>query len=393
MRVDGVRLSATHCGLKRSGNADLALIELAPESVTAAVFTQNAFCAAPVQIARRNLAYAVPKALLINAGNANAGTGREGLQNAERCCTAVARALRCDHHEILPFSTGVIGEPLPVHKITGAIEVLRHELDASGWSAAAAAIMTTDTRPKLVTREIYIAGETLTVTGIAKGAGMIKPNMATMLAFVATDAQVPLDHLQTLIEAAVGSSFNCITVDGDTSTNDACTLTATGASGVALTPEDDVWPVFAHTVENVFVELAQALIEDAEGATKFVTVRVQGGATRDECFDVAYAIAESPLVKTALFASDPNWGRILAVIGRARVPGLDIAHIDIDLDDVRVVSGGERDAHYQETDGQRILEQARLSVNVDLGRGFEKATVWTCDLSHDYVRINAEYRS
>ncbi len=393
MRVDGVRLSAAHCGLKRNGDKDLALIELAPESVTAAVFTQNAFCAAPVQIARRNLAHAAPRALLINAGNANAGTGREGLQNAERCCTAMARALRCEHHEILPFSTGVIGEPLPVHKITGAIEVLRHELDAEGWTGAAAAIMTTDTRPKLVTREMYIRGETLTVTGIAKGAGMIKPNMATMLAFVATDARVRLDDLQVLVEAAAGGSFNCITVDGDTSTNDACTLTATGKAGVSLTPHDDAWPVFAHTVENVFVELAQALIEDAEGATKFVTVRVQGGATRDECFDVAYTIAESPLVKTALYASDPNWGRILAAIGRAGVPGLDIARINIDLDDVRVVSSGERDAGYQETDGQRILEQDRPSVNVDLGRGFEKATVWTCDLSLDYVRINAEYRT
>ncbi|MDH3715520.1 MAG: bifunctional glutamate N-acetyltransferase/amino-acid acetyltransferase ArgJ [Gammaproteobacteria bacterium] len=393
MRVDGVRLSAVHCGLKAGGGLDLALLELAPGSVTAAVFTQNAFCAAPVQIARRNLAYTTPRALLVNAGNANAGTGRQGLENAESCCVAAASALDCDHHEILPFSTGVIGEPLPVHKIAGAIDGMCQRLDPGSWDAAATAIMTTDTRPKLASHEMYLAGETITITGMAKGAGMIKPNMATMLAFVATDAEVGFGDLQRLLEAAVEDSFNCISVDGDTSTNDACTLTATGKSGVRLRPSDDAWPVFAHTVKNVFVELAQALIEDAEGASKFVTVRVQGGANRGECFDVAYAIAESPLVKTALFASDANWGRILAAVGRAGVPGLDVSHVNIDLDDVRVVTAGERDARYQDTDGQRILAQDRLSLSVDLGRGLDKVTVWTCDLSHDYVRINAEYRS
>jgi len=393
VRVDGVRLSAAHCGLKNGGNLDLALLELAPGSTTAAVFTQNAFCAAPVQIARRNLAYTTPRALLINAGNANAGTGTHGLQNAESCCAAMASALQCDHHEVLPFSTGVIGEPLPVYKIAAAVDVLHAQLDADAWHAAASAIMTTDTRPKLATREIYIAGETITVTGAAKGAGMIKPNMATLLAFVATDAQVEFGDLQQLLEDVVAESFNCITVDGDTSTNDACTLTATGKSGVLLSPRNDAWPIFANAVKNVFVELAQALIEDAEGASKFVTVLVQGGATRTECFDVAYAIAASPLVKTALFASDANWGRILAAVGRAGVPGLDVSHVNIDLDDVRVVTGGERDARYQDADGQRILAQDRLSLCVDLGRGLDKVTVWTCDLSHDYVRINAEYRS
>jgi glutamate N-acetyltransferase/amino-acid N-acetyltransferase len=386
-------LSATHCGLKAGGGLDLALLELAPGSVTAAVFTQNAFCAAPVQIARRNLAYTTPRALLANAGNANAGTGTQGLQNAESCCAAAAAALQCDHHEILPFSTGVIGEPLPVYKIAGAMDVMCQQLDADSWDAAATAIMTTDTRPKLVTHEMYLAGETITVTGMAKGAGMIKPNMATMLAFVATDAEVGFGDLQQLLEAVVAESFNCITVDGDTSTNDACTLTATARSGVRLSPSDDAWPVFAHTVKNVFVELAQALIEDAEGASKFVTVQVQGGANRGECFDVAYAIAESPLVKTALFASDANWGRILAAVGRAGVPGLDVSHVNIDLDDVRVVTGGERDARYQDADGERILAQGRFSLSVDLGRGLDKVTVWTCDLSHDYVRINAEYRT
>jgi len=393
MLVEGVRLAAAHCGLKASGDLDLALLELAPGSVTAAVFTQNAFCAAPVQIARRNLAHATPRALLVNSGNANAGTGRQGLQNAESCCTAVAAALGCDHHEILPFSTGVIGEPLPVYKITGAVEALFEQLDVDAWTTAATAIMTTDTRPKLVTREMYLGGETITVTGMAKGAGMIKPNMATLLAFVATDALIGLSDLHQLLETVVADSFNCISVDGDTSTNDACTLTATGKSGVRLTPGDDAWPIFTHTLKNVFIELAQALIEDAEGASKFVTVLVQGGATRGECLDVAYAIAESPLVKTALFASDANWGRILAAVGRAGVPGLDVSGVNIDLDDVRVVTGGERDSRYQETDGQRILAQDRFTLNVDLGRGLDKVTLWTCDLSHDYVRINAEYRS
>ncbi len=391
--VAGVRLGSTRAGLRRRGERhDLLLVELAEGSTGAAVFTRNAFCAAPVTVARNHLAATPPRWLLVNAGNANAGTGAEGLAAAEACCRALAELAGQQATGVLPFSTGVIGEPLPVGKLTAALPQALAALDVAGWKAAAEAIMTTDTRPKGASRCMSLGGREFTVTGIAKGAGMIRPDMATMLAFIATDASLPAVELQATLDAAVNASFNRISVDGDTSTNDACVLLATGASGVTIDSETER-AAFDGAVREVCVELAQAIVRDGEGATKFITVRIEGGANPGECLQVAETIAHSPLVKTAFFASDPNWGRILAAVGRAGLEALDLERVVIDLDEVRIVEGGGRAAGYREEDGQRVMDREEITVRVDLGRGPASETLWTCDFSHDYVTINAEYRT
>ncbi len=391
--VAGVRLGTTRAGLRRHGDRhDLLLVELAEGTTGAAVFTRNAFCAAPVSVARAHLASGMPRWLLVNAGNANAGTGDEGVAAAISCCRAVAELAGDDPGTVLPFSTGVIGEPLPVAKLTAALPAALGALDPAGWEAAGEAIMTTDTRPKGVSRKVTLGGRIVTVTGIAKGAGMIRPDMATMLAFVATDAAVDGTSLQTTLHAAVEASFNRISVDGDTSTNDACVLLATGASDIAIETDADR-AAFSEAVGDICIELAQAIVRDGEGATKFISVRVDGGKDSAECLRVAETVAHSPLVKTAFYASDPNWGRILAAVGRAGLGELDLARIVIELDEVRIVEHGGRAPGYREEDGQRVMGREEITVRIDLGRGPASETLWTCDLSHDYVTINAEYRT
>lgn len=393
--VGGVRLAAGAAGIRYRGRDDLVVMELAPGSRCAAVFTRNAFCAAPVRVAKTHLGQAMPRYLLINAGNANAGTGRRGTADAESSCAALAGVGDCAAEEVLPFSTGVIGEHLPVDRIAAALPELLARLDASAWPAAAQAIMTTDRVPKLVSRRFEIDGRSVSITGIAKGAGMICPNMATMLAFIATDAAVAPDLLQACLGSAVARSFNAITVDGDTSTNDACVLAATGACG---NPEirDGASAGYAAlkcAVDAVCVELATAIVRDAEGATKLVTVQVEGAADVEEARTVAYTIAHSPLVKTALFASDPNWGRILAAVGRAGLRDLDIDRIRIHLGEVLIVDAGGRAPDYTEEAGAAVMAEPEIMIRVSLGRGSADARVLTCDLSYDYVRINAEYRT
>lgn len=393
--VAGIRVGTTAAGIKKPGRPDLVVFELAPGSHTAALFTRNAFCAAPVQLARHHLAAAEPRYLVINTGNANAGTGASGLADAERVCAALAAATGVTVTEVLPFSTGVIGEPLPVHRIDAALPAALAAREAQGWAAAASGIMTTDTQPKGASRQVQLDGSTVTITGIAKGAGMIKPNMATMLAFVATDAAIAPALLQAALRDLGDRSFNRITVDSDTSTNDAVVLVATGAAGNAEidTADDPRWPMLQDALQAVFVELAQALVRDAEGATKFVEVAVEGGRNEAECLQVAYAIAESPLVKTALFASDPNWGRILAAMGRAGLEELDVTGIRVWINEVLIAEQGARAASYTEAQGEAAMAPEDIQIAVHLGRGSARATVWTCDLSYDYVRINAEYRS
>lgn len=395
--VAGFRLGTARAGIKRPGRRDLVLMELAPGSRVAATFTRNAFCAAPVVLARKHLQARRGglRYLLVNTGNANAGTGDRGIDDAEACCRAVSELASCDMQAVLPFSTGVIGEPLPVERVVAGVPAALSALSESGWEEAAEGIMTTDTRPKGASRSVHFEGRELVVSGIAKGAGMIKPDMATMLAFIATDAAVSETLLDRVLAAAVERSFNCITVDGDTSTNDACVLVATGGAGQPEIASTDhpLFGLLADAVESVCSELAQAIVRDAEGATKFVTLRVVNGADIRECRRVAYAVAESPLVKTALFASDPNWGRILAAVGRAGIEGLDVSGIAIDLNDVRIVSRGARDPAYTESAGQDAMQREEIRIDIDLGRGAAESTVWTSDLSHDYVRINAEYRT
>lgn len=392
--VSGVRLAVVKAGVRYPDRDDLVVLEVAEGSTAAAVFTRNAFCAAPVTVARRHLAAAVPRYLLINTGNANAGTGAAGETDALTCCAALADLAGVAPQAVLPFSTGVIGEPLPTAPILAALPRTLLGLSAEGWAAAARGIMTTDTRPKVVSRRLTWQGQDITLTGMAKGAGMIKPNMATMLAFVATDAALAPDHLQTQVNAAVARSFNRITVDGDTSTNDACVVLATGRSGLTVAPvAADLWAAFGAVLQDLMQGLATAIIRDAEGATKFITVRVEGGATPDESLAVAYAIAESPLVKTALFASDPNWGRILAAIGRAGVVDLDVGTIDLYLGETLLARGGTRASGYTESQGQGEMAREDILIRVCLGRGQVTETVWTSDLSLDYVRINADYRS
>ncbi len=392
--VPGVRVGACAAGIRYQDRDDLVLLELAAGARCAAVFTQNAFCAAPVTVAREHLASGGPRYLLINSGNANAGTGRQGRQDAEQSCARVAGQFGCDARQVLPFSTGVIGQRLPVERIAQALPALARALSEAHWEPAARAIMTTDTVAKGVSQRIELGGQPVTLTGIAKGAGMIRPNMATMLAFIATDAVVDQAFLDACIEQAVNRSFNRITVDGDTSTNDACVLIATGrADNPPLSAGRPDAPVFQQAVDNLCERLAQLIVRDGEGATKFITVEVSGGRDIVECLQVAYTIAQSPLVKTALFASDPNWGRILAAVGRAGVEDLDIDGVRIHIGAVCIVRNGGVAPEYTEAAGQAVMREPEITIHVALGRGDAVERVWTCDFSHDYVTINAEYRT
>ncbi len=391
--VPGIRLGTACAGIKKPGRRDLVVMELAPHSQTAAVFTRNAFCAAPVTVAREHLQQAAPRYLLINTGNANAGTGAAGLADARQCCAALAEQVGCQPNEVLPFSTGVIGEPLPVTRITDGLPAACAALSATGWADAAHGILTTDTVPKLVSRRLELDGRPITITGMAKGSGMIRPDMATMLAYIATDAAVDSALLQALLQQAVDRSFNRITVDGDTSTNDACLLVASGASGLQIAADSEAARQLGEALEAVCVELARAVVRDGEGATKLINIVVKGGRDEDECLSVAYTIAHSPLVKTAFFASDPNWGRLLAAVGRAGLADLDVDRVSLWLDEVLLAEAGGRAASYTEEQGQRVMQQPEITVTVDLQRGETTATVWTCDFSYDYVRINAEYRT
>jgi glutamate N-acetyltransferase/amino-acid N-acetyltransferase len=395
--VPGLRLGTVSAGIKKAGRKDLVLIEVDEGASAAAVFTRNAFCAAPVTVAREHLAECdnSPRYLLVNTGNANAGTGSKGIADARACCEAVARATGVPSSRVLPFSTGVIGEPLPVERICAAIPEAVGGLAADGWPQAAAGILTTDTRPKGLSVTFEAGGRQYVVTGIAKGAGMIRPDMATMLAYVATDAAVAQPLLQAMLTGVVGTTFNRVTVDGDTSTNDACVLLATGAAGNALLVdhEGDLYRGLLDALERVCLALAQALVRDGEGASKFVTVAVNGGRDQRECLDVAYTIAHSPLVKTALFAGDPNWGRLLAAIGRAGLADLDVEQVAVYLNEVLIAEQGCRAETYTEEQGVAAMAPEEITVRVELNRGDVSATVWTTDLSYDYVRINAEYRT
>jgi len=391
--VPGIRLGTVCAGIKKRDKRDLVVVELVPGANTAAVFTRNAFCAAPVTMARQHLGVMMPRYLLINTGYANAGTGPKGLEDAVQCCEALAGLTGCKREEVLPFSTGVIGESLPVDKLTQALPAVLEQLDLHGWNEAAWGIMTTDTRPKLISRTLNIHDTQITLTGMAKGAGMIRPDMATMLAFLTTDARVTPELLQDCLHDAVDQSFNRITVDGDTSTNDACVLCATGQSGVEIPASGEIQTAFRQALTDLCVELAKGIVRDGEGATKLINVQVNGGGSQTECLAVAYTVAHSPLVKTAFFASDPNWGRILAAVGRAGMADLDITAVNIYLDEVGIVRNGERDTDYTEAQGQIVMTRNEITVRIELGRGAESANVWTCDFSYDYVRINAEYRT
>jgi glutamate N-acetyltransferase/amino-acid N-acetyltransferase len=392
--VPGIRLGTTAASIRKKDRRDLVVIECRPGTTAAAVFTKNRFCAAPVIVAREHLATSAPRALVINTGFANAGTGEPGLADARVICGELATRIGCNPQQVLPFSTGVIGERIPVDRVVAGLPDCMEALNESGWVDAAHGIMTTDTAPKACSRRVVIGGKTVTVTGIAKGAGMICPNMATMLAFVATDAQVEAPVLQRCLRQAADASFNRITVDGDTSTNDACVLLASGASGITLRePHGADYAVFHQVVKDVLAELAQAIIRDAEGATKFITVDIEQGASESDCLEVAYTIAHSPLIKTAFFASDPNWGRILAAIGRARIGQLDVHKVSVYLNEVCIVRQGGRAPEYTEAQGLAVMKQAEIRMRVLLGTGTASARLWTCDLSHDYVRINAEYRT
>lgn len=393
--VDGVRLAAVKAGIKKPDRYDLVVMGLCEGARAAAVFTRNQFCAAPVTVARTHLAGGAPRYLVINTGYANAGTGARGMQDALAACAHLAQAAACPTEAVLPFSTGVIGEPLPVARLAAALPDALRVLDRGNWALAATGIMTTDTVPKGASRQVDIGGTTITVTGIAKGAGMIRPDMATMLAFIATDAPVAPGLLQQCIENAADESFNRITIDGDTSTNDACVLIATGRAPIATIAAEagEGYALLSMAITEVALELAQTIVRDGEGATKFLTVEVHGGADREECDRVAYAIAHSPLVKTALFASDPNWGRILAAVGRAGIVDLDVQRVALFLDDVCIARAGERAADYTEEQGRAVMAKEEITVRVELARGHATSRVWTCDFSYDYVRINAEYRT
>lgn len=393
--VAGVRLGIASAGIKKPGRRDITLIELAAGSCVAGVFTQNRFCAAPVTVCKQHLAQGGIRALLINTGNANAGTGEEGLARARRTCEAVAERFGVRAESVLPFSTGVILEPLPVDKILPALPVAQADLAPAHWSEAAHAIMTTDIVAKGASRQAEVGGRTVTVTGIAKGSGMIHPNMATMLGFVASDAAIAPALMQQMVKEVADVSFNCVTVDGDTSTNDSFILIATGQAGNAeiVDAGGTDYAALKTALSEVAIELAQAMARDGEGATKFMTIAVEGGRDRAECKQIAYAIARSPLVKTAFFASDPNLGRILAAIGYAGVSDLDVNALKVWLGDVLVAENGGRAASYTEMQGATVMKEAEITVRVALNRGDASATVWTCDFSYDYVKINAEYRT
>ena len=393
--VAGVRLGVTEAAIRKQNRRDLTLLALDAGCTVAGVFTQNRFCAAPVQLCQNHLAGGNEiRALVINTGIANAGTGEPGRLAAQTTCAAVGALLGVRAEQVLPFSTGVILEPLPVERLVAGLPGCQADLRADNWHAAAHGIMTTDTIAKAASRRIVVGGKTVTITGISKGAGMIRPNMATMLGFVATDAGIAQALLDALVKEVADASFNCITIDGDTSTNDSFVMIASGQSGARFAAASDAgWPEVKAAIVGVAVELAQAIVRDGEGATKFITVAVAGGRDTDECRKVGYAIGHSPLVKTAFFASDPNLGRILAAIGYAGIADLDVDAVRVWLDDVLVAEGGGRAASYREEEGARVMRQAEITVRVDLGRGAASAKVYTCDFSYDYVKINADYRS
>lgn len=393
--IPGVRFAAMEAGVKKANKKDVVVFELAQGSTVAGVFTQNQFCAAPVRVCREHLAKAAPRYLVINTGNANAGTGKSGIENALHTCETLGHLTGVANEQVLPFSTGVIGEPLPVSKITAVLPNALHCLTDASWKDAATGIMTTDTLPKGAYRQIEIDGITVTIGGISKGAGMIRPNMATMLGFIFTDAAVDQMALQSLLKQTTDQSFNRVTIDSDTSTNDSCIAVATGQAGNA--PITDLTlgagAIFASAFLDVMQELAHAIVRDGEGATKFVTVEVKGAEQVSDATKTAFEIAHSPLVKTALFASDPNWGRILAVVGRAGVEGLNVDTVSIFINDCEIVREGGRSPSYTEEAGQAAMQPEEIHIVVDLGAGEATDTVWTTDFSHDYVTINAEYRT
>lgn len=398
--VKGVRIGVVEAGVRYADRKDLVLFAVDAGARIAGVYTQNAFCAAPVHIAKKHMRSIqqsesdVPFYLLINTGNANAGTGQQGFEDAHACCAAVARQFNVTSERVLPFSTGVIGESLASERICAAVPALDASLSASRWKESASGIMTTDTRPKGASVQLEYAGQTITINGVSKGAGMIKPNMATMLCFIATDANIPQALLDRFSQELADQSFNRITVDGDTSTNDACMLIATGQSQRDEISESDAdFAAFEAALKEVYQSLAHAIVRDGEGATKFVTIQVDQASCQKEALDLAYTIAHSPLVKTALFASDPNWGRILAALGRAPIEQLDLDAVRIYLDDVLLVERGGRAETYTEEAGQQVVDQEEILIRIELARGSVSETVWTTDLSHDYVTINADYRS
>lgn len=393
--VSGVYLGTTQAKIKKSGVEDFVVISFVEGSRTAATFTTNAFCAAPVTLAKQNLKDVPTRALVINSGNANAGTGKQGMLDAQQTCRWVAEELGVSEQAVLPFSTGVIGQNLPMSKIESAVPSAIANQSIDGWEMAAKGIMTTDTHPKIVSRQFDIDGNTVTLTGFSKGSGMIHPNMATMLGFAATDAKISQACLEKALLDSVSVSFNRITVDGDTSTNDACTLTATQQADMPEITDSDssAYQAFVKVLNEVMTELAQMIVRDGEGATKFVTIKVEAGSSVEECLKVAHAVALSPLVKTALFASDPNWGRILAAVGRAGVEDLDINALQIYLGDVLLVDKGGRADSYTEESGQAVMDEADIEIRIILNRGHISETVWTTDFSYDYVKINAEYRT
>ena len=397
--VHGIEIGFAQAGIKKPNRKDVLVMTLAPTATVAGVFTKNRFCAAPVQVSKAHLAAVTEgglpiRALVVNTGNANAGTGEPGLAAANATCAALAQLLGCEPQQILPFSTGVILEPLPVDRLVAGLPAAIANLTADNWFNAAEAIMTTDTQPKAASRTVDVCGHAVTMTGISKGAGMIKPNMATMLGYLAIDAKVSQEVLNELVLHAADQSFNCITIDGDTSTNDSFMLIATGTGSLAIANTDSTeYAELKQAVTDLARNLAQQIIRDGEGATKFITITVEQGSSVEECRRIAYSIAHSPLVKTAFFASDPNLGRILAAIGYAGVDDLDVSKLDLYLDDVWVAKAGGRNPDYKEEDGQRVMKQSEITVHVKLARGAASATVWTCDLSHEYVTINADYRS
>jgi glutamate N-acetyltransferase/amino-acid N-acetyltransferase len=389
--VTGFRLGTTSAGIKTPGRADLVVMEIAEGSTVAGLFTQNAFCAAPVSLCKQHMGEAEPRYLLTNTGNANAGTGEQGLIDAKQSCESLAAAAGLAANQVLPFSTGVIGEPMPMDKLLAAIPSALNKLSEQGWAEAAQGILTTDTRPKGASLIYQTNQGAVTITGISKGSGMIKPNMATMLGYVATDAVVDTELLHRALRLATDKSFNRITVDSDTSTNDSIMLVATGTSDVVI--DEQSFEYFVEQLSQVFIELAQAIIRDGEGASKFVSVVVESAADTQEALAVAYCIAESPLVKTALAASDPNWGRILAAIGRAGVKALDVSQVQLRLNAVLIAEQGGRAAGYTEQAGQQAMQPEDIEILVSLNRGEARETVWTTDLTYEYVRINAEYRT
>ncbi|WP_448761824.1 bifunctional glutamate N-acetyltransferase/amino-acid acetyltransferase ArgJ [Acinetobacter tandoii] len=393
--VKGVKIGSAEAYIRYQNRRDLVIFEFAEGSNVAGVFTQNAFCAAPVHVSKAHLAVGNPRYLIINTGNANAGTGTLGMQNAQETCMQLAKLAGVNPEQVLPFSTGVIGEQLPLPRLVAGLQPALDSLQEDAWTDAAFGIMTTDTTPKGASEQFELDGVVYTMTGISKGAGMIRPNMATMLGYVATDAPISRELVQQLLQIAVNQSFNRITIDGDTSTNDSCIFVATGqAGGIEITSTEDArYTTVLEVLVRVMKRLAQLIVRDGEGATKFMTVVVEGGADTQECCDIAYSIAHSPLVKTAFFASDPNWGRILAAIGYAGVKNLEVEKIQVWLDDVQICKDGGAAADYTEAEGARVMAQTEITIRVDLGRGQAKDTVYTCDLSYDYVKINADYRS